>query len=481
MKTIFKTVASLALGLLGVSCQQFYVDTQMTPEKAAASIKLECDALEAYTIQGEKPQAVSFKVASTTPWNITGWEKAEWLKVSPVSSALSSLSEDIVITAVANPEFKDRSVTLTLGGENTETTYTILITQSRKGKLHVQPVSDVFEVGGNSLPFTIETNLAWEVRSADQWLSFSESSGMGDGSVKTIQAIASQNKSITRGTTVTVSAGEDNFTFEVTQKGQDLEFLPVEDPSIPRRGGELILDIKATMDWTMSVSSDDFEVEKLSNDQLRVSAPYNNKFAPKSAVITIKPVSDDFGDVSSQVEVTQDINFVLEGNCEVLEDGSVRVSGGAKSRVKTLDEYRYINSTITLGEVTFSNKGEFWFCGQVGSVNIYNQLTLGGNQRTRTDGNLPDGTSSYKSTSYPSALTQAELEAMTTYGISLLPEDGKLRFEFLYNGDVRGSQAGADPFLGNSDATAYWFGGWNEFDAGTSYVVKSWDITPVEE
>ena len=73
MKTIFKIVASLSLGLFAVACQQFYVDTQMTPEKAAASIKLECDALDSYTIQGEKPQSVSFKVASTTPWSITGW------------------------------------------------------------------------------------------------------------------------------------------------------------------------------------------------------------------------------------------------------------------------------------------------------------------------------------------------------------------------------------------------------------------------
>ena len=172
MKTIFKIVASLSFGLFAVACQQFYVDTQMTPEKAAASIKLECDALDSYTIQGEKPQSVSFKVASTTPWSITGWESAEWLKVSPASSALSSLSEDIVITAKANPDYEDRSVTLVLSGEGTDTTYKVVITQSRRGKLFVQPVSDIFEAEGNSLPFTIETNLAWEARSADQWLSF---------------------------------------------------------------------------------------------------------------------------------------------------------------------------------------------------------------------------------------------------------------------------------------------------------------------
>lgn len=482
MKTIVKIIASLCAGLFAVSCQQFYVDTQMTPEKAAASLKLECDALDAYTIQGEKPQSVSFSIASTTPWNITGWEKAEWLKVSPASSALSSLSEDIVITASANPDYSDRSVTLTIQDDDKKLpARSVVITQSRKGKLFVQPVSDVFEVAGNALPFTIETNLAWEARSADQWLSFSEASGTGDGSVKTIQAIAVQNNSITRSTTVTVSAGDEKATFEVTQKGQSLEFLPTEETAIDRKGGELLLGVKATMNWKVECDNADITVEKVGDDQVKVSAPYNGKFAEKTATITIKPVSDDFGDVSSSISVSQGINFKLEGNCEVLSDGSVKISGGAKSRVTTLDEYRYVNAVITLGEVKFSNKGEFWFCGALGQVNIYNQLTLGGNQRTRLDGYMADGNSSYKSTSYGTALSQAELESMKTYGVSLRPEDGKLRFEFLYNGEVRGTQLGPDPFAVDTGSTAYWFGGWNSFDAGTSYVVKSCEITAIAE
>ena len=161
MKTIVKIVASLSLGLFAVACQQFYVDTQMTPEKAAASLKLECDALDSYTIQGEKPQSVSFKVASTTPWTITGYENAQWLKVSPTSSSVSSLSEDIVISAVANDTYDNRSVTLKVQGEGLGEIKSVTITQLRKGKLFVQPVSDVFEAAGSSLPFTIETNLAW--------------------------------------------------------------------------------------------------------------------------------------------------------------------------------------------------------------------------------------------------------------------------------------------------------------------------------
>ena len=352
MKTIVKI---LSVGLLAAACQQFYVDTQMTPDQAVA--KLECDALETYTIQGDKPQAVSFKVASTTPWTITGYEKAEWLKVSPVSSAFSSLSEDIVINAVANPNYQDRSATLTLSSEGTDTTYKIVINQTRKGKLFVQGVIDVFEAEGNTLPFTIETNLAWEVRSDEQWLSFDKNSGVGDGTVQTINATAAANASVSRKATVTVSAGEDKVSFEVNQKGQSLEFLPVEEPVIDRMGGTLELGVKTTMNWVVECDNSDFTVVKEA-DKVVVSAPFNNKFKARTAVITIKPASGDFGDVSSTVEVSQDCNFELSGGCEVLEDGSVKFSASSdKPRVTTKDRIRYASIVLTMGDVHFGDKG----------------------------------------------------------------------------------------------------------------------------
>ena len=496
MKTIFKIVASLSLGLFAVACQQFYVDTQMTPEKAAASIKLECDALDSYIIQGEKPQSVSFKVASTTPWSITGWESAEWLKVSPTSSALSSLSEDIVITAKANPDFQDRSVTLTLAGEGTNTTYTVVITQSRKGKLFVQPVSDVFEAEGNSLPFTIETNLAWEVRSADQWLTFSEAAGVGNGSVQTVQAIAAANESITRKTTVTVTAGEDKFSFEVTQKGQSLEFLPAENPAVDRRGGELLLGVKATMDWKVECDNKDFTVEKVGKDQVKVTAPFNNKFAPKKAVITIKPVSDSFGDVSSQLEVPQDINFNFEGNCEVLEDGSVKISCGAKSKVTTKDKFRYVNIVVKLGEKHFGDKGEIWCAVNASECNIYNQLSLGGNLRIRQDGNLPvttkpsgDAVSTYNNVKY--SITKDDLNAMDEYRFEVVnditddPDYPGVKWHvvnFWYNGGIYASMNYRSVFADDPAAEGhYWFGFYNNTSDDTWYVVKSCDVTAYAE
>ena len=99
MKSIFKIAACLSfLALLVNACKLEDIDTQMTEEEAVAAIKLDCDALESYTIQAKRPQAVSFTVNSTTPWTVTVSEGADWLTVTPASSAVSSLSEDIRIT-----------------------------------------------------------------------------------------------------------------------------------------------------------------------------------------------------------------------------------------------------------------------------------------------------------------------------------------------------------------------------------------------
>ncbi len=497
MKTIVKIVASLSLGLFAVACQQFYVDTQMTPEKAAASLKLECDALDSYTIQGEKPQSVSFKVASTTPWKITGYENAQWLKVSPTSSSVSSLSEDIVITAVANDTYENREVTLKVEGEGISETKSFKITQLRKGKLFVQPVAGVFEAAGSTLPFTIETNRTWEVRSSEQWLSFSETTGTGDGSVKTIQAIAAANTSVTRNATVTVFAGDDKESFEVTQKGQSLEFLPVENTAIDRTGGALELGVKATMNWKAESDNNAFTVEKVGNDKVKVSAPFNNKFLPRKAVITIKPASDDFGDVSSSIEVSQDINFSFDGNYEVLEDGSIKISCGAKTRVTTLDKYRFVNIVLTFGDKKFGDKGELWCAVNAAECNIYNQLSLGGNLRIRQDGNLPvtkkpsgDAISTYQNVKY--SFTKDQLNAMNEYRFEVVnhltesDEDypGVYRHDvnFWYNGSVYASLTYRSVFADDKTAEGkYWFGFYNKTDDGTWYIVKSCDVTPYAE
>lgn len=479
MKTIFKTALCLSALLLAFSCTLDEIDSQMTDEEAIASIRLECDALESYTIQA-KPQAVSFSVTSTTPWSVTCPD--EWLTITPSSSDVSSLSEDIVVKATANEAFQDRTTTLTIKGKNTDISYQVTITQLRKGKLIVMPFTEEFEKTGGELPISIEANLAWEISAADNWLTFSESSGIGNGSAKTIQAIAEQNNSLVRETTVTVTSGDAKYQFNVTQKGEILEFEPVENTVIDRKGGEILLGVNATGEWIAETDNEDFKLEKVSNNQLKVSAAFNNKFAPRQATVTLKPASSEVDIDGGSVTFTQDINFKMEGNCEVLSDGSVKISSGAVSRVVTLDEYREkLDLKLTFGEVHFDSSAQLWVQGKCGGVNLYNQLTIGGNTRIRTDGTMANGASSYTSTKY--SITVDELNAMTTYEYKFEPnasDPEKLDMAFYVNGTEKVKHSGPNPFYYDESASTYYFGFYSSTSDNTWYVVKSCDIQTVD-
>lgn len=483
MKTIFKTVLYLSVMLTAASCVLDEIDSQ-----PAQDPRLDCDALDSYTIQASKPQDISFRVSATTPWTISGFESAPWLSVSPASSAVSSLSEDIRIKTAANPDPSDRKVVITLKGENTDITRQITITQLRKGKLVVLPIaeSEAFASEGGSKSFELQSNMEWEASAADSWLTLNPAKGSSDGPMKSfnVTATAEANSSINRSTVVTVVSGDDKFEFNVVQNGQTLEFFPVDDTAIDRMGGQMELQVNSSMDWIFECDNDDFKVTR-DGSRLIVNVPMNNRFAPRSATVTIKPASSGLGDVSSSVELTQDVNFRVEGNCEILEDGSVKLSGDDKSRVYTVDDFRFVSIVLAMGDVHFGDKGQLWCATNVEGANIYNQLTLGGNLRLRTDGYLPvtTGTSTYKNSTY--SISKDEMNALKEYRFDVLPDPDNTAYHFLrfyYNGTMRAELNFYSALCDAPDAAVpYWFGFNSASSDGTWYIVKTCDIIPVAE
>lgn len=220
MKTLTRIFAGLALLGAAASCQLYQIDTQMTPEKAAASIRMECSAVDVYNLPAQSPDPISFNVSSNTPWTIILSSGADWLTVSPASSAASQLIADVVVTAKDNAG-DDRSATLTLKGENVSQTKVITIKQARAGKLYVTPMVEDYAACGGPLSFTLQTNVAWEVRSNAGWLTFNRTSGEPDpeGRIITIIATAEPSQVLERTATITVVAGDDEETFDVSQKG----------------------------------------------------------------------------------------------------------------------------------------------------------------------------------------------------------------------------------------------------------------------
>lgn len=564
MKTLTRIFAPLAvLGALA-SCQMYKIDTQMTPEKAAASIRMECSAVDVYTLASQDPDAITFNVSANTPWTLTLSSGADWLDVTPASSAASSLITDVVVIAKSNTSLEDRSATLTLRGENIAKTKVITIKQGRAGRLYVTPMVSDYSAAGGPLSFTIQTNLPWEVRSSEGWLTFNRQSGEPDpeGRTLTIIATAAPSSVLERTATITVTAGDDeesfdviqkgsftltelsqafaseggsqNFTiksdlpweisadkdwisfdqtsgsgnativataaanegalrkasvtvtaggldktFEVSQNGFTFEIVAPASTELPRLGGEILLNVNTTIAWEPSTDVEGWSVEKVDAATFKLVVPANNIFKAKAGKVKISGT----GGAEAELELTQDVNFTFDGNYEVQDDGSVKLSCGAKSRVITVDPFRYVKLDIKFGDVSFGDSGELWLATSAAGCNIYNQLSLGGNLRIRTDGSLPiSGTSTYKNTTY--TITKADLNAMTQYTFSVEPNaetPANQILTFLYNGTEKAKQDCLSVFA--DDATAagtYWFGFYNTTSDDTWYVIKSCDITPIE-
>ena len=561
MKTLIRTIVILSALVGAAACQQFEIDTQMTPEKEAANLRLVCDAVDSYQFESTGAANVTFNVSANTPWTITRSSGAEWCTVTPSSSASSSLISDVVVSVADNPDGEDRSATLTVRGERINKTYTITITQSRKGKLFVTPVAKDYAATGGPLSFTINTNLPWEVRSDVSWLSFNRENGQPDPDGRTITIIATAEPSdvVERVATVTVVAGDDEESFDVTQKGSfemteisgefpgaggsqalklrtDLPWtvsadkdwisfdkesgagsnaqtvvtvtaapnddaarkavitvkaggeshafevrqtgaafniVPPADPTIPANGGELVIEVNASKSWEPQTDVPGFTVEKVDDTHFKVVAGWNNVFADRKGAVSIVSATG----ATDSVEITQYCNFEVQ-NGEVLEDGSVKLSGDKGTRIYLKEGVRCMTLTLTMGEKHFGDAGQLWVQGAIGGVNIYNQLSLGGNTRIRTDGNMADAgaSSSYASTKY--TITKDELNAMTTYEYGLKPDEDPTHLDmwFKVDGTEKVAHSGPNPFLYNPDLVKYYFGFYSATSDGSWYVVKSCDI-----
>ena len=567
MKTITRIFATLCVLGAAAACQQYEIDTQMTPEKEYANLRLVCDALTTYSVPASRPDNITFNVSSNSPWTVTRSGGADWVTVTPASSSASSLVSDVVVSFADNDSGEDRSATLTVAAERISKYYTVTITQSKKGRLYVTPVAQDFSAAGGPLTFTINTNVPWEVRSDVSWLHFSPEKGNPDpdGRTMTITATADPSDVLERVATVTVVAGDDeesfditqtgsceiteisgefpgaggtqalkirtdlpwtvssdkdwisfdkeegqgdgkqtiinvtaapnddaarkavitirvagaDYTFEVHQTGAAFNIVPPDDPTLPIAGGELLIEVNASKSWEPQTDVPGFTVTKVDDSHFKVVAAMNNRFAPRVGAVSIVSPSG----ATDSVELTQDTAFDVQ-NGEVLEDGSVKLSGDKGTRVYLKDGLRCMTITLTLGEKGFGDAGQLWVQGAIGSVNIYNQLSLGGNTRIRTDGNMADeaATSAYKSSTY--SISKAELNAMTTYEYGLKPnaEDPKLLdMWFKVDGAEKKSHTGNNPFYYSPDLVNYYFGFYSATSDGSWYVVQSADITVNEE
>ena len=298
MKTITRIFATLCVLGAAAACQQFEIDTQMTPEQEYANLRLVCDALTTYSVAASRPDNITFNVSSNSPWTVTRSSDADWCYVTPSSSSASSLVSDVVVSFADNNSGEDRTATLTVRAERISKYYTVTITQSKKGHLYVTPVAKDFSAAGGPLSFTINTNVPWEIHSDASWLHIEPERGNPDpdGRTLTIVATADPSDVLERMATVTVIAGDDEESFDVTQKGEfDMTEITGE---FPGNGGTQVLKLRTDLAWTVSADKDwlTFDKEAGQGDgkqtAINVTAAPNDDVARK-AVITVRVAGED--------------------------------------------------------------------------------------------------------------------------------------------------------------------------------------------
>ena len=298
MKTITRIFATLCVLGAAAACQQFEIDTQMTPEKEYANLRLVCDALTTYSVPASRPDNITFNVSSNSPWTVTRSGGADWVTVTPASSSASSLVSDVVVSFADNDSGEDRTATLTIQAERISKYYTVTITQGKKGRLYVTPVAKDYAATGGPLTFTINTNVPWEIRTDVSWLHFDPEKGNPDpdGRTMTITATADASDVMERVATVTVIAGDDEESFDVTQKG-DFEMTEITG-EFPGAGGAQVLKLRTDLPWTVSADKDwiTFDKEEGAGDGkltvINVTAAPNDDVARK-AVVTVRVAGED--------------------------------------------------------------------------------------------------------------------------------------------------------------------------------------------
>lgn len=325
MKTIIRTLACLGVFVLMASCQMYEIDTQMTPEKQAASIRMVCDALPSYTVASTNADAVIFNVSANTPWTITRSSGADWCTITPSSSSAGALISDVVVSFADNATAEDRTATLTLKADKVGLPVTIQITQNRLGKLFVTPVAGDYAAVGGPLTFSIQTNVAWEVHSDKSWLTFDREAGEPDpeGRTFTIRAIAAASNVLERTATVTVKAGDDEENFDVTQKGV-FDLTEISD-SFDANGDTKFILLRTDLPWTITADKDWIGFDEYSGtgdgSLIEIEATgYPNEGAARKANVTVSA-----GGVNKTFEVSQDGQ-----KFEIVEPESTTIKGGGE-------------------------------------------------------------------------------------------------------------------------------------------------------
>lgn len=483
-------MTALLLLVGGTGCQELKIDS-----RGDFPDRLDIDAQESYEIVATSPRPIVFNISSNVPWNIES--DASWCVPSPGMSSTSSLVAEITVKCQNNETEQLREATLTVKGEGLEEFHTIKVRQDAKGLLEVQPIEGEFSAKGGQSPFTITSNREWRVVSSRQWLTFDKTSGEGTGQIEKINAICEANGDAVRTTIVTVSNGSENKSFEVTQKGSFLEFIPVEEADLKfdSNGQTRLYEVDTNLtDWDVTADNTFATVRKTEEGKVEVTMPFNNIFIDRKSRITLSAKNGMSGFTDNVIEVSQGQNFNAQvtGSSHIdidPETGAATLNSPSAEQCRfstKLKNYQLGRYTWTFSEVEVSEG--FWI-----DANFYHkkpqprwELYMGANTK---DSSKPenvlktwaDKVTDFNYKQHPFTLTLDEVKAMRKLVFEIKKVEGndkRITMKITLNDRTLVDKEMDNPFITYpKDGTQVYFGffGQGAHTPG-KIVLKSFDI-----
>lgn len=309
----------------------------------AMSVKVEPSSYQ-YAVGGGR---ASFSVESNTSWEASS--SASWLSIS---RAQGNGNASLTITASENTASVARSESVLFRSASGKTLFEFTVTQEG-ASIAATPQSLEFTVDGGSKPLSIASNTGWNVITPDAWISLSQSSGSGDGSIQ-VTASANTSKSARTGSVVLQnSVGQTVQTISVSQYGTSISATPTS-LSFEVNGGTNTLTITGNSSWALATNDSWITLSDKSgsgNGTVRVTASANTQKTSRSGSIVLRNASGEtmqtitVGQVGTSMSATPtSVGFQVDGGSETLT-----ISGNSSWTLTTTATWFTLSATSGSG------------------------------------------------------------------------------------------------------------------------------------
>ncbi|MDR1799432.1 MAG: fibronectin type III domain-containing protein [Bifidobacteriaceae bacterium] len=296
-------------------------------------------------------ETLNLGVTSNVAWSAAVTSSTSWLTVA---NAKGSGNGTIQIKVTQNTSSKERTGTVTIGGQGVPT-QTFTVTQ-QPPTVNWGQATWTAPMAGGSITVAVTSNTSWTISGTSSWLSVSPTSGSGNGTV-TVTA-AAKTSTAKRSQTLSLKAsGATTKTLVVTQEASSVAVSPTSVAAPVLGGTTAAITVTANVPWTATTSATWLTINGGSgtgNGSFTVTAQAKTSTSSRSATVAIKG-----GGVTKNVTVTQAASTLTtspSSSWSVTPVGgntNVTVTSNIAWTVTTTESWLHVSLTSGVGNGSF--------------------------------------------------------------------------------------------------------------------------------